>query len=94
MGTLFNQDPRKSLHIEDKEIINEIEILKKIASKTKLSIDQVIKISEIKQLERKNNLYVSNGDIHDEQMSGIGLLLDKIDSSLERLAIAVENHGS
>lgn len=91
MGTLFEQKPREFLHIDEKAIINEIETLKKIASKTKLSIDQVIKISEIKQLKRKNNLYVHNGDIHDEQMSGIGTLLEKIDSRFERLAIAFEN---
>lgn len=91
MGTLQHQEPRKFHSINKEDIITSIETLKKIASQSKLSIDQVIKIVEIKELERKNDLYVANGDIHDEQMSGIGYLLEEISSNLKQLAYAVEN---
>jgi hypothetical protein len=91
MGTLQHQDVRNWHSITDKDIIDYSEMVIKISTKTNLSIDQVIKIAEIKQSERRNNLYVTNGDIHDEQMSGIGALLEQIDSSLEKLADAVSN---
>jgi len=94
MGTLFDQPIRQSLYIEEQDILNYIEILTKISTKTKLPLDQVIKIAEIKQLERRNNLYVSNGDVHDEQMSGLGDLLNKIAANIERLANAAENEGT
>lgn len=77
MGTLFNQSPRKYQHKCDANtIINEIETIKSIQTKTGLTYDQVIDTYNMLELRRKNDLYVANGDIFDEQMSGIGSLLE------------------
>ena len=37
-------------------------------------------------MERANSLYVANGDIHDEQMAGIGELLSELNSSISEIA--------
>lgn len=77
MGTLFNQQPRKYQHKNDiNTIIDEIKKIKSIRDETGLTYDQVIETCNMLELRRKNDLYVANGDIFDEQMSGIGSLLD------------------
>lgn len=93
MGTLFNQPVRKWLEYNDQDIINFIEQIQEISKKTKLSVDQIINIYEIKELTRKNDLFVQNGDIHDEQMAGIGELFKKLNESVEGLANAIENNS-
>lgn len=94
MGTLFNQPVRQRVPVTEANLTNFIESLKKMAKQTGLSIDQIIKAAEIKEKERANDLYVSNGDIHDEQMAGIGELLNGINTNLERLAKAIEGKTS
>lgn len=75
MGTLFNQSPRLEREYYELGSINDI---KELAEKTNLSFDQVVNALHFLELRRKNDLYVSNGDIHDEQMAGIGLLLQQL----------------
>ena len=43
------------------------------------------------ELKRKNDLYVNNGNIHDEQMSGIGKELSKLCSSLDDAVEEINN---
>jgi len=83
MGTLFNQPERNRFTIRNKDLLDSIETLKELAEKSGISLDQAIKIAEIKQLERGNDLFASNGDIHDEQLAGFGEILEKIATALE-----------
>ena len=76
MGSLFNQDVRKLLTVTFNDIESELLELQKLSTKMKVTLDQTIKVREILELKRKNNLYVANGDIFDEQMEGFGNLLD------------------
>lgn len=75
MGTLFNQEARKTLTVDILDIESELLELNKIANKLQITLDQAIKVREILEIKRRNNLAVHNGDIFDEQMSGFGELL-------------------
>ncbi|MTJ51266.1 hypothetical protein FJR38_00470 [Anabaena sp. UHCC 0253] len=81
MGTLFNQEPRNYRHCENTE--SYIENTIKLSKKYKITIDQVIAIEQLLECKRRNDLYVDNGDIHDEQMAGIGELLRNLVSVIE-----------
>ncbi|QKJ29281.1 hypothetical protein HQ865_05765 [Mucilaginibacter mali] len=91
MGTLFDQQPRNYVNVKTDKVLELIDKIKRISKDTNLSIDQVIKIYEIKELERKNDLFAMNGDIHDEQMTGFGELLKNAISSLDAIFEAIEN---
>jgi hypothetical protein len=74
MGKLSKQDPRKPHGVYSETVVLKISELLEISNETKISLDQVIKIYEVMVRDRANNLYLSNADIHDEQMSGFGKL--------------------
>ncbi len=94
MGTLFNQKERPTLNTGSDHLIDYIEILKNVSKVTEVPLSDVIKAAEVKELIRKNDLYVINGDIHDEQMQGLGELIksafaisEGCPSALEAIAI-------
>ena len=49
-------------------------------------LENILKAYEIKEMERSNNLYKSNGDTFDEQMAGFGETLEKIAESVFNIA--------
>lgn len=93
MGTLFNQSIRKEFKVTDIQMYDMLSEAKRVANQHDLTVDQVLLAFKIKQLERKNDLMVSNGNIHDEQMAGIGNLLSIISSALESIAQKMEDKG-
>lgn len=78
MGTLKNQDWRKRHDVTEASLLNCINMLKAIATKEKISLDQVIKIYEISVQNRHIDAYIDDGDIKDEQLSGLSNYLDEI----------------
>lgn len=92
MGTLHHQEPRNKFHVQEKDVEDYILNVKEIASKHDMSIDQTIKILENLELQRKNNIAVANGDIHDEQLMGFGDLFQELNTKLGFLADALENN--
>jgi len=79
MGTLFHQEPRRPLRFcnpkgctDHHKIVDFINVVKETSKEYGLTIDQTLKVMEILSNERRNNLYYENGDIHDEQMAGMG----------------------
>ena len=80
MGTLFNQPPRKMLSISENDIENEIETIKLMMDKYGITFLEAKEVLLLLEKKRKNDLYVVNGDIFDEQMHGIGELLQGINS--------------
>lgn len=84
MGTLHSQPERKPLRITKDNIYDEIRDIKKISAVTDLSFDQVLSVYELLEIRRKNDLYLHNGDAFDEQISGIGSILEKLATQLDR----------
>ena len=91
MGTLFDQPVRDHHEIKESVILDNIDMIKRIKEKTNLSIDQIIHLLDIMSRERSNDLYKANGDIFDEQMSGIGHLLQEIEGNIGDIAKALSN---
>lgn len=83
MGTLFNQPVREYYAIDKRKTLNFIEQVKEISKETGLTEELVIKAFEIKEMERKNDLFVVNGNIHDEQMAGIGELIKELNGVIQ-----------
>jgi len=78
MGTLKEQPVRRTLNISKEQHVRFVEEIASVASETGISIENVLKAREIMELSRRNDLFVANGDIHDEQMSGFGDLLENL----------------
>lgn len=72
MGTLLNQPIRDRFDFYYDHLIGRAEFLIETSKGLGITLDQLIEIVKTMEMERQNDLYVSNGDIHDEQMSGIG----------------------
>ena len=86
MGTLFEQAERKALYVNQSEVKNLLEDALELSKKYKIPLETILKAYEIKEIERRNNLYKSNGDAFDEQMSGFGQILEKISASLDSIS--------
>lgn len=76
MGTLFNQNPRNMRRFHEADIMNEISLLKDLSKAMDITYDQVVDTCRMLELRRRNDLYVNNGDTFDEQMAGLGILLE------------------
>lgn len=92
MGTLFNQQPRQFRDINFNEIDSFLNDIAELAKKHKMEKKDIIDAYKTLELKRQNNLYVENGDIYDEQMSGIGKILQEISSNLARMVELSENN--
>lgn len=86
MGTLFEQPPRKLRGIEEKDLLIAINLIKTAAAKTNTDIKIVSEIYKAEVLNRYIDCYVDNGNIFDEQMSGIGNILLNISHSIEQIS--------
>jgi len=65
-------------------------VVKELAKKHKLTTTEIINGLKVLELQRRNDLFVANGDIHDEQIAGIGEEFQGISSSLREIAEAIE----
>jgi hypothetical protein len=77
MGTLFEQPERDEEHntgFTADEMIIEI---KRVMGVHGLSMDQSLRFFELLENKRRNQLYVNNGNILDEQLAGFGKLIDR-----------------
>ena len=82
MGTLFNQDPRYLLNVQ--EIIDDIIVsLKKIIKEEKLTTEQALKIYEVALYRQRSFCYKDDGDRKDEQLKGFGDILVEIRDILD-----------
>lgn len=91
MGTLFDQKERESLSVSQKAICEYAKEVDDISQETSCSISEIIKIYEVTEIKRANDLSVRNGDAFDEQIGGIGILLERIATSLERLVEKIDD---
>jgi len=91
MGTLYSQSERdyKEIDIHSKnEFFREVLELSK---EHKIGADNIIEGLKVLELRRQNDLYVSNGDIHDEQMAGLGEEFQNISSAINNIAENIKN---
>ena len=84
MGTLFDQKPRNRNSINDNIIIREINEIEQISIETGWTVENILKLKEIHEMERANNLYIDNGDAHDEQIADIGEIIKRFVDLFER----------
>jgi type IV secretory pathway TrbF-like protein len=91
MATLTDQPPRKLKESTQEDLEDFIRIVKDISSRTNLSENQVLKAYEILELKRRNDLYVANGDIKDEQLAGFGKIAEEINGSIKWLADVIQD---
>ncbi len=85
MGTLFHQSERSYGTVEDGHLDSFIAEIVELSKKHGISVAEVIAAKEVLESERKNDLYVRNGDAFDEQMAGFGELLQQLISAIENL---------
>lgn len=83
MGKLGNQAIRKDMNVNIHELSGYIDDIKSIAKDKKLEVELVLKAAHVLELKRRNNLYNQNGDYFDEQIAGIGQILQSIADNLE-----------
>jgi len=90
MGTLLKQEPRNFRSVKTEDVEERLKDFISIAKLHKVSLSDVINTAKIMEMERSNNLFVANGDIHDEQMAGIGEILTEIKSSMSLISISLD----
>jgi hypothetical protein len=92
MGTIFEQPVRKWASFEMTHVDNLLNEVTSLSKKHNITPADVLKAYEVMEMSRTNDLYVNNGNIHDEQMKGIGELLLEVSHSLQGIALAIENN--
>lgn len=87
MGTLFEQETRLKFNVDKKNVEEFIEDAIEISKKYKIELKDVLEAYKIKEMARYSNLYVINGNIHDEQMAGLGKELSGIKDALSEITV-------
>ena len=90
MGTIYDQQPREDKSVSIEYVSGFLNEVSELAKKHKVSMADVIEARKVLELERRNDLYLSNGDIHDEQMAGIGKEIQEVANSIEKLSDSIE----
>jgi hypothetical protein len=67
--------------------------MQEVAEAMAVSMDQVIKVAQILEMERGHDLYRANGDAWDEQIAGIGELLKPISEAFQTISEQLINEG-
>ena len=75
MGTLFHQPERPYFDVRSEKLDDFLAEAKILARKHGITVGDVIEAKKALEMERRNDLYVKNGDAFDEQIAGIGELL-------------------
>ena len=92
MGTLYDQKPREFYNIDMNQSNEFFEDVKTLTKKHKMTNQEIIEGLKVLELKRKNELFVHNGDIQDEQIAGIGKELAEMSYSLKAIAEEINQH--
>jgi hypothetical protein len=90
MGTVHNQPPRDPKRVSDDSLADFVKAAKAIALDNSISVADVIAAKHALELQRQNDLRAADGDIHDEQMSGLAEAIGSIGSALNNFSETVE----
>jgi hypothetical protein len=83
MGTLFSQSPRIYHEVDYKDLQSETEELLSLAKEYSITLDQAIAIRRVLEIRRTNQLYINDRDTWDEQIAGIGEILQRVATNLD-----------
>lgn len=86
MGTLFNQPERENKKIQLESVDNFLSASYELATKHKIEVKDVIAAIHALELQRKNDLYVQNANVFDEQLAGFGDILKEIHEALHNIS--------
>jgi hypothetical protein len=78
MGTLFNQAVRERHLVTPAEIDKSLSVAIDLAKKHDIDVTDVIAMMGILEERRRNDLYVADRDAFDEQIAGIGEILQNL----------------
>ncbi len=81
MGKLGNQPVRPRRKINFSELKEPLYFIEKIIKNSNLTEESIIKILEILEYSRRTNVMIDDGDFKDEQIGGIGELIENFISS-------------
>ena len=83
MGTLYDQ-PSRGNHdgANQSELLS---TLKMLMDEHDMSMDNAIEFMKVLEMNRQNNLYRNNGDAWDEQIAGIGKIMENISASIRSI---------
>ena len=87
MGTLLEQPVRKNQDYSEKA---EIVKMMQLSEEYGITLPETIDIMKFLEMKRQNDLYQANGDIHDEQMAGLGELLTSLNQNIESIVTILE----
>ena len=90
MGTIFEQPARESQRLIKDEYIFFIERMQDVSATKKISFDQALKVAEILERRRTNDLYHVNGDVFDEQMCGLATLIKSFDETMSTISESLQ----
>ena len=91
MGTLFNQLLRRLCHVTFDDVERTADKLREIANTKKMALADIIEIWKNLIIDRQNNLAVEDGDTKDEQLAGLGEILNRISDGIQLLVQCYEN---
>lgn len=86
MGVIGNQPPRRDHSVDDNYLENTIKLHIKLANKHRISVENVIKIRDVLEKERLNDMLVEFGDFHDEHMGGLADLIQELIGTLREIS--------
>ena len=86
MATLYDQPPRQDKSVSMENVSQFLKEVLKLAQEHNIHASDVIDAYKVMELSRQNDLYVANGDAHDEQIAGIGQAIQSIASAIDTLS--------
>ncbi|OAI63965.1 hypothetical protein RSP795_06525 [Ralstonia solanacearum] len=85
MGTLYDQEPRDHRRVALDDLDSFLSAANELAKQHKISVADVIAAKAALEAARASDLYVRNGDVFDEQMMGVGQLLQDLSDAIGSL---------
>ena len=82
MGTMSKQPERNDHAVSVAQLQDFIDIIAEVAKTSKVSPELVVAAARVLEMRRTNDLRAANGDIFDEQVAGLGELLERIAESV------------
>lgn len=78
MGTLFSHGPRPYHSVNQNDVVSFIKEIKHIIKVTGYTFNDVMRIYEYLEYQRQNDIAIDDGDFMDENLSGIGHILEEM----------------
>ena len=84
MGTLFEQNERELYPVEERHLLSASDMILEVSAEKNIDPAIVAEIYKAEVMNRFITCYVNNGDRFDEQMAGLGEIMQKISDSIKK----------